>query len=130
MPHKLILNKGDEKQVHEYEDIEQAFNAAVPWVMKGYIAPLPTSRGPSNTRKRWPTAKSPGTPVTRPRGGVAQAKRRAARRPLPTPAVVAVVAVVTRSRCRGGASHYCPDALAEPGAVPYPQAGERGVQAR
>ena len=45
MPHKLILNKGDEVQVQEYEDIGQAFIAAMPWIMKGYIARVTDQQG-------------------------------------------------------------------------------------
>ncbi|MBN2130593.1 MAG: hypothetical protein JW741_13915 [Sedimentisphaerales bacterium] len=45
MPHKLILNKGGEEQVHEYEDIEEAFNVALPWVMKGYVARITDKQG-------------------------------------------------------------------------------------
>jgi hypothetical protein len=45
MPHKLILTKDGEEQVQEYEDIEQAFNAAMPWIMKGYVARITDKRG-------------------------------------------------------------------------------------
>jgi hypothetical protein len=41
----LILNKGDEEQIHEYEDMEQALNAAIPWIMKGYIARIADAQG-------------------------------------------------------------------------------------
>jgi hypothetical protein len=43
--HKLILNKGGEEQVHEFEDIEEAFNAAMPWILKGYIARVTDKQG-------------------------------------------------------------------------------------
>jgi hypothetical protein len=43
--HKLILNRGDEEQVHEFGDIEEAFNAATPWIMKGYIARITDKQG-------------------------------------------------------------------------------------
>jgi hypothetical protein len=43
--HKLILNKDGEEQVHEFGDIEEAFNAAVPWIMKGYIARITDKHG-------------------------------------------------------------------------------------
>jgi hypothetical protein len=43
--HKLILNKGGEEQVHEFEDIEEAFTAAMPWVMKGYFARVTDKQG-------------------------------------------------------------------------------------
>jgi len=43
--HKLILNKGSEEQVHEFGDIEEAFNAATPWIMKGYIARVTDKQG-------------------------------------------------------------------------------------
>jgi hypothetical protein len=43
--HKLILNKGGEEQVHEFGDIEEAFNAAMPWVMKGYTARITDKQG-------------------------------------------------------------------------------------
>jgi hypothetical protein len=45
VPHKLILNKGGEEQIQEYEDIEEAFNAAMPWIMKGYIARITDKKG-------------------------------------------------------------------------------------
>lgn len=45
MPHKLILNKGGEEQVHEFANIEGAFDAAVPWVMEGYIARITDEQG-------------------------------------------------------------------------------------
>jgi len=45
VPHKLILNNGSEEQVHECEDIEQAFDAAVPWIMKGYVARITDKQG-------------------------------------------------------------------------------------
>ena len=45
MPHKLILNKGGEEQIQEYEDIEEAFNVAMPWIMKGYIARITDKKG-------------------------------------------------------------------------------------
>jgi hypothetical protein len=43
--HKLILNKNGEEQVHEFGDIEEAFNAAMPWIMKGYIARITDKQG-------------------------------------------------------------------------------------
>ncbi len=45
MLHKLILIKGEEQQLQEYEDIEQAFNAAMPWIMKGYVARVTDKQG-------------------------------------------------------------------------------------
>ena len=45
MPHKLILNKGVEEQAQEHQDIEQAFNAAIPWIVKGYIARITDQQG-------------------------------------------------------------------------------------
>jgi len=44
-PHKLILNRGGEEQILELEDIEQALNEALPWVMKGYIARITDKQG-------------------------------------------------------------------------------------
>jgi hypothetical protein len=44
-PHKLIINKGAEEQIFECEDEEQAFNQAMPWVMKGYIARIADEQG-------------------------------------------------------------------------------------
>ena len=38
MTFKLILNLGQEEQIHEFDAIEKAFDAAIPWIMKGYIA--------------------------------------------------------------------------------------------
>ena len=43
--HKLIINKGAEEQIFECEDEEQAFNQAMPWVMKGYIARIADEQG-------------------------------------------------------------------------------------
>lgn len=43
--HNLILNKGGEEQVHEFADIEEAFSAAMPWIMKGYIARITDKHG-------------------------------------------------------------------------------------
>jgi hypothetical protein len=43
--HKLILNKGGEEQLHEFGDIEEAFNAAEPWILKGYIARITDTQG-------------------------------------------------------------------------------------
>jgi hypothetical protein len=43
--HKLILNKAGEELVQEFEDIEEAFNAAMPWIMKGYIARVADMQG-------------------------------------------------------------------------------------
>jgi hypothetical protein len=45
VPHKLILNNGSEEQTHEFADIEEAFNAALPWIMKGYIARVTDKQG-------------------------------------------------------------------------------------
>ena len=45
MVHKLILNKGAEEQVHEFADIEEAFNASMPWIMKGYTARITDKHG-------------------------------------------------------------------------------------
>jgi hypothetical protein len=44
-PHSLILNKGADEQIFECEDEEQAFNEAMPWLMKGYIARIADDRG-------------------------------------------------------------------------------------
>jgi hypothetical protein len=43
--HKLILNKGGEEQVHEFGDIEEAFNAAMPRIKEGYIARITDKHG-------------------------------------------------------------------------------------
>jgi hypothetical protein len=43
--HKLILNRAGEEQVHEFADIEEAFNAAMPWIMKGYVARITDKQG-------------------------------------------------------------------------------------
>jgi hypothetical protein len=43
--HKLILNKGGEEQVHEFADIEEAFNAAMPQIMQGYVARITDKHG-------------------------------------------------------------------------------------
>ena len=45
MAHKLILNKGDEEQVHEFADIEEAFNSSRAWIMKGYTARITDGHG-------------------------------------------------------------------------------------
>ena len=45
MAHKLILNMGGEEQVHEFADIEGAFNAAMPRVMEGYVARITDDHG-------------------------------------------------------------------------------------
>lgn len=45
MPYKLILNRGSEEQAQEFDDIEKAFNAAMPWIMKGYIARVTDKQG-------------------------------------------------------------------------------------
>lgn len=45
MTHKLILIKDGEEQVHEFADVEEAFNAAVPWIMKGSIARITDKQG-------------------------------------------------------------------------------------
>ena len=45
MTHKLIVNKGGEEQVHEFGDIEEAFDAAIPWIRKGYIARITDKQG-------------------------------------------------------------------------------------
>jgi hypothetical protein len=39
------LNNGGEEQVLEFEDIEQAMNGALPWIMKGYIARITDAEG-------------------------------------------------------------------------------------
>ena len=44
-PHKLLLSKGGEEQVLEFGDLERALNAALPWVMKGYIARVTDGAG-------------------------------------------------------------------------------------
>jgi hypothetical protein len=44
-PHKLIVNKGAEELVFEYEDEEQALDKATPWVMRGYIARIADEQG-------------------------------------------------------------------------------------
>jgi len=38
MTFKLILNRGQEERVHEFDAIEKAFDAAVPFIMDGFIA--------------------------------------------------------------------------------------------
>lgn len=43
--HKVFLNKDGEEQILEYENIEQAMNGAVPWIMKGYIARITDAKG-------------------------------------------------------------------------------------
>jgi tetratricopeptide (TPR) repeat protein len=43
--YKLILTKGGEEQVHEFVAIEEAFIAASPWIMKGYIARVTDKQG-------------------------------------------------------------------------------------
>jgi hypothetical protein len=43
--HKLSLNKNGEEQVLEFADIEEVFNAAMPWVMEGYIARITEKHG-------------------------------------------------------------------------------------
>jgi uncharacterized membrane protein len=43
--HRLIVNKGPEEQVFECEDEEQAFNKAMPWLLKGYIARIADEQG-------------------------------------------------------------------------------------
>ena len=43
--HKLLLNKGVEEQVFEFENIEQAVLAAGPWIMKGYVARVVDQQG-------------------------------------------------------------------------------------
>jgi uncharacterized RDD family membrane protein YckC len=45
MPVKLIVNKGAEEQVHEYESIEQAFDSAERWVATGFIARITDKQG-------------------------------------------------------------------------------------
>ncbi len=45
MPHKLMLNKDHDEQVHEFETIEAAFDAAEPWIMQGYIARITDKEG-------------------------------------------------------------------------------------
>jgi hypothetical protein len=40
-----MLNKGGEEQVHEFADIEEAFNAAMPWIMKWYTARITDKQG-------------------------------------------------------------------------------------
>ena len=45
MPHKLILNKGNEEQVHEFDAIESAFDAAEPFIMDGFIARMMDTDG-------------------------------------------------------------------------------------
>lgn len=45
MSHKLILNKGHEEQVHEFDAIEKAFDAAVPFIMDGFIARMTDKDG-------------------------------------------------------------------------------------
>jgi hypothetical protein len=44
-PHKLIVNKGVEEQVFEYEDEEQALGKATLWVTQGYIARIADEQG-------------------------------------------------------------------------------------
>ena len=45
MPHKLILNNKNEEKIEEYEKIEQAFDAAIPWIAKGYVARITDQQG-------------------------------------------------------------------------------------
>lgn len=45
MPFKLILNKDGEEKAHEYEELESAFDAAEPWIMRGYIARMTDRQG-------------------------------------------------------------------------------------
>ena len=44
-PYKVTVNKGSEEHVLEFEDIEQAFNGAMPWIAKGYIARITDEHG-------------------------------------------------------------------------------------
>jgi len=37
--------EGDEEQVHEFADIEEAFNAAMPRIMEGYVARITDKHG-------------------------------------------------------------------------------------
>lgn len=45
MPHKLVLNNTNEEKVEEYEEIERAFDAAIPWIAKGYVARITDKQG-------------------------------------------------------------------------------------
>ena len=45
MAHKLILTKGNEEQVREFTGIEEAFNAAMPWIIDGYVARVTDKHG-------------------------------------------------------------------------------------
>jgi len=43
--YKLILNKGGEEQIFEFESVDLAFNEALPWIMNGYIARIIDEHG-------------------------------------------------------------------------------------
>ncbi len=45
MTFKLILNRGHEEQIHEFDAIEKAFDAAVPFIMDGFIARMTDKEG-------------------------------------------------------------------------------------
>jgi len=45
LAHKLILTKGCEEQVREFTGIDEAFNAAIPWIIDGYIARVTDKHG-------------------------------------------------------------------------------------
>jgi hypothetical protein len=45
MPFKLILNKDGEETIQEHASIEQTFDAAVPWIMKGFTARMMDEEG-------------------------------------------------------------------------------------
>jgi hypothetical protein len=45
MAHKLILNKGYEEQVYEFDAIGKAFDAAMPFIMDGFIARMTDKNG-------------------------------------------------------------------------------------
>ena len=42
---KLILNRGNEEQTREVENIENAFDAALPCIMEGYTARIADEHG-------------------------------------------------------------------------------------
>jgi hypothetical protein len=45
MKHRLILNKGLNEQVQEFDAIENAFDAAIPYIRDGYIARMTDKNG-------------------------------------------------------------------------------------
>jgi hypothetical protein len=45
MTFKLILNRGHEEQINEFDAIEKAFDAALPFIMEGFIARMTDKEG-------------------------------------------------------------------------------------